>query len=55
MNIGLMPVTWDYVAFMSYGGSNLLMLFISLGILMGMRKYRREIHREDMNQEFLGI
>lgn len=55
MNIGLMPVTGITLPFMSYGGSHLLTLFVSLGILMGMNKYRRNIHREDMEQEFLGI
>lgn len=55
MNIGLMPVTGITLPFMSYGGSYLLMLFISLGMLMGMNKYARKIHPEDMNQEFLGI
>jgi cell division protein FtsW (lipid II flippase) len=55
MNIGLMPVTGITLPFMSYGGSNLLMLFAGLGILMGMNKYSRRIHRDDMNQEFLGI
>lgn len=55
MNIGLMPVTGITLPFMSYGGSHLLTLFIGLGILMGMNKYGRKIHRDDMNQEFLGI
>lgn len=55
MNIGLMPVTGITLPFMSYGGSHLLTLFIALGILMGMNKYSRKIHRDDMNQEFLGI
>ena len=55
MNIGLMPVTGITLPFMSYGGSNLLMLFSGLGILVGMNKYSRKIHRDDMNQEFLGI
>lgn len=55
MNIGFMPVTGITLPFMSYGGSNLIMLFSGLGILMGMNKYSRKIHRDDMNQEFLGI
>lgn len=55
MNIGLMPVTGISLPFMSYGGSNLLTLFICLGIMAGMNKYARNIHRDDMNQEFLGI
>lgn len=55
MNIGLMPVTGITLPFMSYGGSNMLMLFSGIGVLMGMNKYSRKIHRDDMNQEFLGI
>lgn len=55
MNIGLMPVTGITLPFMSYGGSNLLTLFISLGIMMGMNRYARTIHRDDMTNEFLGI
>ncbi len=55
MNIGLMPVTGITLPFMSYGGSNMLMLFSGLGIVVGMNKYSRKIHRDDMNQEFLGI
>lgn len=55
MNIGLMPVTGITLPFMSYGGSHLLTLFVCLGILTGMNKYSRKVHRDDMNQEFLGI
>ena len=46
MNIGLLPVTGITLPFMSYGGTNMLMLFAGLGILMGMRHYRRAAHRE---------
>lgn len=55
MNIGLLPVTGLPLPFMSYGGSHLLAEFAALGILMGMRRYRRAVHREDLKHEFLGI
>jgi len=55
MNIGIMPVTGITLPFMSYGGSHLLTEFMGLGILMGMSKYRRVAHRDDMHNEFLGI
>lgn len=55
MNIGIMPVTGITLPFMSYGGSHLLTEFIGLGILMGMSRYRRVAHRDDMRNEFLGI
>jgi len=55
MNIGLMPVTGITFPFMSYGGTNLLISFSCLGILMGMRKYKRTTHRDLMGNEFLGI
>ena len=55
MNLGIMPVTGITLPFMSYGGSHLLTEFIGLGILMGMNKYRRVAHRDDMRNEFLGI
>ncbi len=55
MNIGIMPVTGITLPFMSYGGSHLLTEFVGLGILMGMSRYRRVAHRDDMRNEFLGI
>ncbi len=55
MNIGLMPVTGLTMPFMSYGGSHLITEFTGLGILMGMRRYKRVAHRDDMRNEFLGI
>lgn len=55
MNLGIMPVTGITLPFMSYGGSHLLTEFMGLGILMGMSRYRRVAHRDDMHNEFLGI
>ncbi len=55
MNLGIMPVTGITLPFMSYGGSHLITEFIGLGILMGMSRYRRVAHRDDMRNEFLGI
>lgn len=55
MNIGLMPVTGITMPFMSYGGSHLITEFMGLGILMGMRRYSRVAHRDDMRNEFHGI
>ena len=55
MSIGVMPVTGITFPLMSYGGTNLLTSFVGLGILMGMRRYRRTAHKEMMKNEFLGI
>ena len=55
MNITLMPVTGITLPFMSYGGSHLLMEFSALGILMGMRRYGRIAHPDEMKNEFLGL
>jgi len=55
INIGLLPVTGTTIPFMSYGGSHLLTEFAGLGILMGMRRYGRSIHKDDIGKEFLGV
>ncbi|PJE74377.1 MAG: rod shape-determining protein RodA [Candidatus Taylorbacteria bacterium CG10_big_fil_rev_8_21_14_0_10_41_48] len=55
MNLGLLPVTGTTVPFMSYGGSHLIIEFLALGMLMGMRKYARTVRHEDEQKEFLGI
>ncbi len=55
MNMGMMPVTGIPLPFVSYGGSHLLVSFVGLGILMGMRKYSRSAHKDSMKNEFLGI
>lgn len=55
MNIGLLPVTGTTLPFMSYGGSHLITEFVALGIFMGMRRYGSTIHRDDMQNELLGV
>lgn len=55
MNLGILPVTGIPLPFMSYGGSHLVTEFMGLGILMSMRKYARSAHRDDMENEFLGL
>ena len=53
--MGMMPVTGIPLPFVSYGGSHLLVSFVGLGILMGMRRYARDAHKDSMKNEFLGI
>jgi rod shape determining protein RodA len=55
MNIGLMPITGLTLPFMSYGGTNMLLSFASLGILMSMKKYSRATNRDISKNEFIGI
>ncbi len=55
MALGLMPVTGIPFPFMSYGGTNLLTSFAGLGMLMGMRRYRRDAHKDTIKNEFLGL
>ena len=55
MSLGLMPITGITFPFMSYGGTNLLSSFVGLGILMGMRRYRRDAHKDTIKNEFLGL
>jgi cell division protein FtsW (lipid II flippase) len=55
MNIGLMPITGLTLPFMSYGGTNMLVSFASLGILMSMKKYSRTANRDVSRNEFVGI
>ncbi|MSU45389.1 MAG: rod shape-determining protein RodA [Candidatus Zambryskibacteria bacterium] len=55
MNIGVLPVTGITIPFMSYGGTHLLTEFMGLGILMGMRRYRRDTPKDMIKNEFLGV
>lgn len=55
MNIGLLPVTGTTIPFMSYGGSHLLTEFVGLGILVGMGKYSRSVHKGVFGNEIVGI
>jgi rod shape determining protein RodA len=54
MNIQLLPVTGTTLPFLSYGGTHLLTEFTGLGILMGMRRYSRTAHKDEMSNEFIG-
>lgn len=54
MNIGLLPVTGITMPFLSYGGTHLLLEFTALGILLGMRRYQRASHKDEIKNEFIG-
>jgi rod shape determining protein RodA len=53
MNIGLLPVTGNTLPFMSYGGSHLMSEFLGLGMMMGMRKSSRSVHKEVAQNELV--
>ena len=55
MNIGLLPVTGNTLPFMSYGGSHLLAEFVGLGILMGMKRGGRAVHKDIASNEMVGV
>lgn len=52
INIGLLPVTGTTIPFMSYGGSHLIVEYLGLGMLMGMRRYSRIGRSETAREEF---
>lgn len=54
-NIGLLPVTGNTLPFMSYGGSHLLTEFLGLGMLMGMKRYNRAVHKDSISNEIVGV
>ncbi len=55
MNIGLLPVTGNTLPFMSYGGSHLLTEFFGLGVLVGMKRSARVVHKDVTTNEMVGV
>ena len=55
MNMSLLPVTGKTLPFMSYGGSHLLTEFFGLGVLMGMKRHSRAIHKDTARNEMVGV
>lgn len=55
MNIGLLPVTGTTIPFMSYGGSHLITEFVGLGVMVGMGKYGRSVHKGVFGNEIVGV
>lgn len=55
MNLGLLPVTGTTIPFMSYGGSHLIVEFVALGILMGLRRSNRPRRSDDWTESLRRI
>ncbi len=51
MNVGLLPVTGITLPFLSYGGSHVLTVLASLGLLEGMRRYGYKSGHSRMDEE----
>lgn len=54
MNLALLPVTGIPLPFMSYGGSHILLDFISIGLVASFAKGHTDLRRTNRN-EFLGL
>ena len=54
MNMGLLPITGTTMPFMSYGGSHLIIEYLSLGILMAMRRHGRPSIQARDETELIG-
>jgi rod shape determining protein RodA len=54
MNVHLLPVTGTPLPFMSYGGTHVLTEFLSLGVIVAMRRYSRPAHKDAVKNEFIG-
>ncbi len=55
MNMGLLPITGTTLPFMSYGGSHLVVEYLALGILMGLRRHARPRLHVRERSEFAAI
>ncbi len=51
INMGLLPVTGTTMPFMSYGGSHLMVEFLALGMVIGMRRYAHATSRTQLGRE----
>lgn len=55
MNMAVLPITGTTLPFMSYGGSHLLTEYLTLGVLMGLRKYARPSIQARDETELVGV
>lgn len=51
INMGVLPVTGTTMPLMSYGGSHLIVEFLSLGMIVGMRRHARVASRRNTGKE----
>lgn len=55
MNMGMLPITGTTLPFMSYGGSHLMTEYLTLGLLMGLRRYARPSIQARDETELVGV